>query len=75
MKAFVSYARKDEQQVTLLQRDLEELCAAPPWIDRVLAGGQPWWDEILQQIRAADVFVLAASRTSLASPACLSELR
>jgi hypothetical protein len=75
MKAFVSYARKDEDQVRLLQRDLEELCAVPPWIDRVLAGGQPWWDEILQQIRTADVFVLAASRSSLASTACLSELQ
>jgi hypothetical protein len=74
MKAFISYARKDAEMVELLRRDLEELCAAPPWIDRALPGGQPWWDEILGQVRNSDVFVFALSRSSLASEACLSEL-
>jgi hypothetical protein len=74
MKAFISYARKDAEMVELLRRDLEELCANPPWIDRSLPGGQPWWDEILEQLRSSDVFVLALSRSSLASEACLSEL-
>ncbi len=74
MKAFISYARKDAETVEMLRRDLEELCAAPPWIDRSLPGGQPWWDEILEQVRSSDVFVLAVSRSSLASEACLSEL-
>jgi hypothetical protein len=74
MKAFISYARKDAEMVELLRRDLEELCAAPPWIDRSLSGGQPWWDEILAQLRDSDVFVFAVSKSSLASEACLSEL-
>jgi hypothetical protein len=74
MKAFISYARKDAEMVELLRRDLEELCAAPPWIDRSLSGGQPWWDEILAQLRGSDVFVLAVSKSSLSSEACLSEL-
>jgi hypothetical protein len=74
MKAFISYARKDAETVELLRRDLEKLCAAPPWIDRSLSGGQPWWNEILAQLRGSDVFVLAVSKSSLASEACLSEL-
>jgi serine/threonine kinase PknH len=67
MKAFISYARKDAETVELLRRDLEKLCAAPPWIDRSLSGGQPWWNEILAQLRGSDVFVLAVSKSSLAS--------
>ena len=75
MKAFISYARKDAGMVELLRRDLEELCAVPPWIDRSVSGGQPWWDEILQQVRSSDVFVFALSKSSLGSEACQSELR
>lgn len=36
-------------------------------------GGQVWWDEILHQVRDCEVFVLAVSRHSLASEACLAE--
>ena len=75
MKAFISYARRDAEMVELLRRDLEELCAVPPWIDRSVSGGQPWWDEILEQVRSADVFVFALSKSSLGSEACQSELR
>ena len=75
MKAFISYARRDAEIVELLRRDLEELCAVPPWIDRAVSGGQPWWDEILEQVRSADVFVFALSKSSLSSEACQSELR
>ena len=75
MKAFISYARRDAEIVELLRRDLEELCAVPPWIDRSVSGGQPWWDEILEQVRSADVFVFALSKSSLSSEACQSELR
>ena len=75
MKAFISYARRDAEMVELLRRDLEELCAVPPWIDRSVSGGQPWWDEILEQVRSSDVFVFALSKSSLSSEACQSELR
>ena len=29
------------------------------WLDQELSGGQSWWDQILEQVRACDVFVFA----------------
>jgi len=43
------------------------------WLDKSLSGGQHWWDEILRQIRECRLFVLATSRHSLSSGACLAE--
>ena len=43
------------------------------WIDERLAGGQTWWNVILEKIATADLFVVALSRASVISEACLSE--
>jgi hypothetical protein len=72
MTIFLSYAREDLATVEALSRDLEELADAV-WFDGSLAGGQSWWDEILRQIRDCRLFVLAVSRHSLVSDACLAE--
>ena len=39
-----------------------------------LAGGQDWWDTILETIRKSDLVVLAVSESSLASEACRFEV-
>jgi hypothetical protein len=72
MTIFLSYAHEDLESVKALSHDLEELCD-PVWFDNSLSGGQEWWDEILRQIRKCRLFVLAVSRYSLASEACLAE--
>jgi hypothetical protein len=70
----VSYARKDLEAVEVLIRDLDFLCGEPTWLDRALPGGQPWWNEILAQIRNSNVVVVALTRRAVRSEACLAEL-
>lgn len=71
---FISYSRKDEQAVRALARDIEAL-GHEVWLDHELTGGQDWWNEILQRIRACGVFIFALSPPSLDSTACRRELR
>ena len=61
MTVFVSYASKDVERVTALQRDLGALVGGGVWIDSELHGGQQWWTAILDQIRSCDLFVFALS--------------
>jgi hypothetical protein len=72
MTVFLSYGHKDAPTAKALAADLEELIGAV-WLDESLSGGQRWWDEILRQIRECSLFVLAVSRHSLSSEACLAE--
>jgi hypothetical protein len=69
---FVSYARADTDAVRSLVSALEFL-NHEAWIDRRLAGGQKWWDEILEEIRGCDVFVVALSNNGLRSNVCRVE--
>ncbi len=73
MPIFLTYARKDRQQVEALVHDLERARNAV-WMDSELTGGQVWWDTILGQIRACDLYVFALSPESLSSRACRLEL-
>jgi serine/threonine kinase PknH len=72
MTVFLSYAHQDAPKIDVLSRDLDDLVGAV-WLDKSLSGGQLWWDEILRQIRGCRLFVLAVSRHSLRSEACLAE--
>jgi len=72
MTVFLSYAHQDTATATYLGRDLEHL-EGSAWMDQSLTGGQHWWDEILRQIRECRLFVLAVSRHSLSSAACIAE--
>jgi hypothetical protein len=69
---FVSYARDDKARVEPLIRHLPRL-GHQVWIDDALRGGQAWWDEILRQIAACDVFLAVVSQASLNSVACRRE--
>jgi hypothetical protein len=70
---FLSYSRRDADAALALAAELDEF-GQELWLDKELSGGQIWWDTILEQIRNCDCFVLAQSRASLESKACMSEL-
>lgn len=72
-RAFVSYAREDAAAVERLAVALRTL-RCDVWFDEALAGGQAWWDVILDRVRSCDVFVCAVSRAMLESVACMAEL-
>jgi TIR domain-containing protein len=71
-RMFVSYSREDQGLVRRLVEDIEAL-GHTPWFDEELSGGQVWWDEVLNQIRTCDVFVLAVSPATISSTACKRE--
>ena len=71
-RIFVSYCREDQGLVRRLVEDIEAL-GHTAWFDEELSGGQVWWDEVLNQIRTCDVFVLAVSPATISSTACKRE--
>jgi hypothetical protein len=73
MTLFLSYSSKDEAPVRALTADLAR-ARLDVWLDQELRGGDPWWQDILRQIRECDVFLFALSANSLASKPCRSEL-
>jgi hypothetical protein len=70
---FVSYARSDAELARTLHADIER-ARRSVWIDHELEGAQAWWDQILDQIRACKLFVVAVSHGSIDSRACRAEL-
>ena len=73
MRIFISYARQDQAAVEALNADLER-ARVQVWLDEELTGGESWWDTILEQIRACDLYIFALSPDSLRSRACKAEL-
>ena len=69
---FFSYSRANVDVVSTLAADATSL-GNQTWIDHELTGGQRWWDEVLRQIRACDIFVTALSPAFVASKACEAE--
>lgn len=72
-RVFISYSRKNLDAVTQLVQDLGAV-GIDAWHDQTLTGGQRWWEDILANIRACDIFVFALSPESWSSEACRSEL-
>jgi hypothetical protein len=70
---FVSYTRSDDAVVRVLKNDLERV-GRSVWLDTEISGGEQWWQEIIQQIRGAEVFLFALSKDSWGSQPCLLEL-
>jgi hypothetical protein len=73
MTLFVSYSSKDEVLVKDLTAAFMQ-ARMEVWLDQKLRGGDPWWQDILRQIRECDVFIFALSENSLASKPCRAEL-
>ncbi len=72
MKIFISYARLNMTTAEALVRDLHAL-GHQAFYDQDLTGGQRWWDTLLDQIQAADVFVPVLSDEYRESQACRVE--
>lgn len=72
MFIFISYSRQVKDKVQILTQDLQAI-GHSVWLDRVLTGGQDWWDEIMETIRRCDLFVCALAPESINSRACGSE--
>ncbi|MEE6138968.1 sensor domain-containing protein [Mycobacterium sp. 050128] len=74
MTLFVSYSSQDRSPVDALAATLRR-AHQQVWLDQELGGGDSWWAQILEQIRACDVFVVALSSNWLQSKPSQSELR
>ena len=72
MKIFMSYSSKNRPVVATLAQDLQAQ-GYQVWFDREVPGGQSWWDTILGQIRACDLFLFALTPLSLDSKPCKLE--
>ncbi|SPM42154.1 serine/threonine-protein kinase [Mycobacterium numidiamassiliense] len=74
MTLFMSYSSQDRSAVDALAATLRR-ARKQVWFDQELGGGDSWWAQILEQIRACDVFVVALSSNWLQSKPSQSELR
>ncbi|HYO89481.1 MAG TPA: toll/interleukin-1 receptor domain-containing protein, partial [Candidatus Limnocylindrales bacterium] len=72
MKVFVSYRSTDRAAVTQLVNDLADM-GHDVWYDQEVEGGQLWWQNILDNIRAADLLIFALTPRSLESYPCQLE--
>lgn len=72
LKIFISYSRESAPFAESLARDIEDL-GHEPWLDRALTGGQPWWEQILANIRGCDAIALVVDPRSIDSTACQRE--
>lgn len=71
-KVFISYSSVDRESVKALAIALSNNKISV-WYDQNLIGGQIWWEEILEQIRNADTFIIALSKPLLESEAANRE--
>ena len=72
---FISYSRVDKAICRQLAETLQITYGGHQvWVDKNLVGGQAWWDEIVGQIAASEVFILLVSPESLDSTYCMMEL-
>ena len=74
MGLFVSYSSQDRSAIEPLTVALRR-ARQQVWFDEDLGGGEAWWNEILEQIRSCEVFIVALSNHSLESKPCQAELR
>lgn len=73
-QVFISYSRRDEEDVRLLVQKLEG-AGHKVWLDRsAIQGGAKWQEEIVRGIGRADVFVIILSQRSIESENVEKEL-
>jgi hypothetical protein len=72
MAIFISYSRRDRKRVERLAADIHEL-GKDAWFDAQIHGGDQWWPKILENIRDAELFVVALSPHWVSSQACRAE--
>ncbi len=73
-KLFISYSRVDTEFTERIVERLRRVYGLPNvWYDDELHGGQHWWNRILEEVTACDVFVYLLSNESVTSPYCQAE--
>lgn len=72
VKVFISYRSIERDEVQKLADAIEKL-GHDVWFDKKLTGGHIWWEQILEQIRNADVIVFALSPAAIVSEPCKRE--
>lgn len=65
-KIFISYSRADLDYIATLVDALREK-GADVWFDKNIRTGEQWDNTLEEQIKAADVFLIVMSKTSVAS--------
>lgn len=63
-KAFISYARADEDAARRFARELERRGIRETWMDRIVAPGQAWTSQLETAISESDLFFVLVSRES-----------
>jgi len=63
-KAFISYARPDEEEARRLGAELEQRGVAVAWLDRLVAPGESWAAQLQRAISESDVFFVLVSTES-----------
>ena len=78
-RIFLSYSHNDKDFVDHIEPRIQNIFGLSSlWYDRSkdgLKGGDNWWENIVQEIRFARVFIFLVSDSSLASEWCIKELR
>ncbi|OBJ59533.1 sensor domain-containing protein [Mycobacterium sp. 1423905.2] len=74
MALFISYSSQDRSSLDALTTALKR-AQQQVWFDQELGGGDSWWNAILEQIRACEVFIVALSNNWLQSKPSQAELR
>ncbi|OBK46224.1 sensor domain-containing protein [Mycobacterium kubicae] len=74
MALFISYSSQDRSSLDALTAALKR-AQQQVWFDQELGGGDSWWNAILEQIRACEVFIVALSNNWLQSKPSQAELR
>ncbi|MBC7814419.1 MAG: toll/interleukin-1 receptor domain-containing protein [Burkholderiales bacterium] len=69
---FISYSSKSRDVVSALAKDFQT-AGYEVWFDEALTGGQSWWDQILTNLRACEIFAFALTPEALESEACKRE--
>lgn len=72
MRIFISYRSLDRETVRSLVRDLEDV-GHEVWSDLDIAGGQDWWERILEGVRHCDLFLFGLTPNWFESQACVRE--
>jgi len=70
---FIGYTHSDGVPVRTVVDDLQRM-GRSVWFDHQIHGGERWWEEIVKQIQAAEVFIFALSNDSWRSRPCRAEL-
>ncbi|MFN8530485.1 MAG: SUMF1/EgtB/PvdO family nonheme iron enzyme [Anaerolineae bacterium] len=76
MRIFISYSRVDRNLCVDLANRLRRVYGYESvWFDETLHAGEVWWQEILDQVRRCDIFLIMMTRETFESEYCQAEYK